>query len=152
MSIVATDLKFFQSDSEGSAGGPMSMIEIPQGKMELIFKDTPRQFLIDGGATYKKIFVVNTNQSAALSAAMAYTLLQPTSGERLALALGDPTDTDPTPLQFQEYGTYEAGLSLGDIAVDQAVAIWMRRFTPAGLENFEDITAFFQLVVKGLTP
>lgn len=152
MSVIASDLKFFQSDGEGSSGGSMSLIEIPQGKMELIFKDTPRQFLVDGGAVYKKIFVINLNQSLPLVAAAVYALLQPTSGERLALALGTPTDVDPLPLQFLEYGTYEQGLVLGDINPNQAFSIWMRRLTEAGSDEFdEDVPAFFQLVVKGAT-
>jgi hypothetical protein len=151
MTIAASDLKFFQSDVEGSSGGSMSLIEIPQGQVELIFRDTPRQFLVDGGIVYKKIFAINVNPDFALLAAKAFTLLQPTSGERLALALGIGNDVDPLPLEFQEYSTYEAGLDLGSLTSNVPVPIWMRRLTPAGMVFNEDITSFFQLAVKGLS-
>jgi len=152
MSIVAGDLRFFQSEMEGSSGGAMSLIEIPQGKIELLFKDTPRQFLVDGGIVYKKIFVINTNPQFALLNAVAYPLLQPTSGEELALALGDASDTDPLPLQFVVYKDYNNALQLGDMGTNQPRAIWMRRLTPASLADFdEDIPAFFQLAVRGFT-
>lgn len=151
MPITASDLKFFQSDMEGSSGGSMSLIEIPQGQVELIFRDTTRQFLADGGVVYKKIFAININPDFALLAPKAFTLLQPTSGERLALAIGTTDDTDPLPLEFQEYSTYESGLDLGSMASNVPVPIWMRRLTPAGMEFNEDITAFFQLAVKGLS-
>lgn len=152
MSIVPADLRFFQSELEGSSGGPMSMIEIPQGEMQLLFKDTPRQFLIDGGIVYKKVFVVNTNPAFALLDGRVYTLMQPTSEEKLALALGTPTDTDPFPLYFEERNDMNTALQIGDLATNEVQAIWMRRLTPPGLTKFdEDVPAFFQLAVRGMT-
>jgi hypothetical protein len=153
MPIVPSDLKFFQSELEGSSGGPISLTEIPQGQLNLIFKDTTQADLVDGSLAYKKVFVINTSPSFSLAGAVVYTLLQPTSGERLALALGTPTDTDPTTLEFQEYNAKNAALLLGDLATNESKSIWMRRLTPAGLENFdENAPAFFQLAISEVSP
>lgn len=149
MSFQASDLKFFQSELEGSAGGSISMIEIPQGQIELLFKDTPSHFLVDGGIVYKKIFVINTNPDFSLLGVGAYSLLRPTSGEQMALALGTNIDTDPLPLNFSDYNNPATALQLGDMATNDPKALWMRRLTPAGLEFDEDAPAFFQLAVKG---
>lgn len=150
MGVVASDLKFFQSELEGSSGGTMSLIEIPQGQIELLFRDTPQAFLVDGGIVYKKIFVINLNPDFALLDAGAYTLLQPTSGEILTLGIGTADDTDPLAVQYGLRTDPATALSLGDLATNEAQAIWMRRLTPASLDKFdENYAAFFQLAVQG---
>lgn len=144
--IAASDLKFFQSQIEGSAGGAISAIALPLGKKNLLFKDTTRRELDHGGVSYRKIFVVNSHATLPLINARLWLLTPPTSGEAISFAIGTADDIDPEPLDFQPYYA-TAPLSLGTMLVGDAVAIWMRKVCEPDNPEFEDNLT--QFVVEG---
>ncbi len=150
MTISAGDLKFFQSANEGSAGGSMSLIQIPEGSLERIFPDTKRVALETSAVCYKKVFVVNTNPSDMLVDARIFLLVRPTSMEYVEVAIGTMDDEDGTVHQYFSPIDYAGGLQVGDMLPNTIVPVWMRRVTPAGLTPFSEM-AFFQLAVQGLT-
>ncbi len=147
--MITNDLKFFQSVSEGSTGGPIAMTIIPVDALVRLFPDVLLAELKTGAIHYIKVFVVNTSPTDTLEAAAAF-MTQPADGESLALALGGVSDSDPTPLVFQDHPNYPGGLALGSLVPGQSAAVWIRRVTPVMPDLQEP--AFFQLFVRGLAP
>jgi hypothetical protein len=147
MPVQNSDIMFFQSELEGSSGGAISPILVPQGIVELIFGDTPLDGLENGATEYRKVFLVNGNQTDSLSLAHIWTLLPPTSGEQIAMAVGTDVDTDPSALTFAQFTDENNSLALGTVGTTP-VPIWIRRLTPAGLPPFQN-RSMFQLGFRG---
>lgn len=145
--MLSSDLSFFQSQSQGSTGGAISMISIPGNALALIWPDVLLAELQSGAVHYLKVFAVNTGTDT-LTAARAF-MVQTIDGESLEMAVGDSGDTDPSALTFLDYPQYASGLALGDMAPGAVVAIWIRRVTPADMSAF-DGPAFFQLFLSGI--
>jgi hypothetical protein len=147
VAIVAGDLKFFQSELEGSSGGALSTLEIPLDQMCLIFPDVTRGQAKYGAVEYKKVFAINMSALDTLSAGRLWLLMQPLANIKMAIGVGSPTDTDGSLIEYTSPSSKKTAVYLGDMAPSQSIPIWIRRVVPLGAPEFE--RGFFQLALTG---
>lgn len=147
MPLTEQDLRFFQSELEGSSGGSMSTLEIPKDQLCLIFGDVDRGQAKYGGVDYRKVFAVNMHPTAELLVARLWLLMQPNAGVQVGIGLGTPTDADGEAIQYSSPISPADAIYLGDKAAGSVIPIWIRRVVPAGTPEFE--RAFFQLALTG---
>lgn len=157
MAIVASDIKFKLSTTEGSAGSSqaqadpnaslgkfVSTTEMTSGANSL-FDDISGAENAAETIDYRCVFVHNTHESLTLQNAVVYVSSEVAGGANIAIAVDDigPVDDDsvsdqadeianettaPTSVgEFSTPTTADAGLDLGDIGPGQVRAVWVRR-------------------------
>jgi hypothetical protein len=147
MPVTSSDLKFFQSELEGSVGGAMSLIEVPKDEMCLLFRDVTRDQASNGLVDYKKLFMVNTNPADDLFVTKMWMLMQPGDRIEMAVGLGTLTDADGSVISYSTPDSIENSIYLGDLGSGKVTPIWLRRAVPTGIPEFEK--DFFQLAFAG---
>lgn len=147
MPITAADIRFFQSELEGSSGGAMSTLEIPKDQLCLIFGDVGRGQAKYGGVDYRKVFAVNAHPTDELLVARLWLLMQPSAGVQVGIGLGSPTDTDGEAIVYSSPISPTDAIYLGDLAPGSVIPVWIRRVVPANTPEFE--RGFFQLALTG---
>jgi len=145
--LNANDIKFFQSEEEGSSGGAISTLEIPKDKLLLVFGDVTRDQQQYGAVTYRKVFALNLHPLDDLNVAEMWLLMQPCAGIEMALGIGTNTDTDGSVISYSSPTSQDEAIALGDISPGNMRPIWIRRVVHAGTPEFE--VGFFQLALSG---
>jgi hypothetical protein len=147
MALTAADMKFFQSELEGSSGGALSTLEIPQDQMCFMFPYVTRGQAKYGAVQYKKVFAINMSPDQELFVSRLWLLMQPSAGIKIAIGIGSPTDTDGEAITYSAPISKETAIYLGDLIAGSIIPIWIRRVIPAGTPDFE--RGFFQLALTG---
>jgi len=147
MTLSAADIKFFQSELEGSSGGAMSTLEIPKNQLCLIFGDVSRSAARYGGVEYRKVFAVNTHPTGELYSGRLWLLMQPIDGVDMAIGIGTLDDTDPDPIPFVSPTDKSQAIYLGDLVPGSVTPIWLRRVVSPETPEFD--RGFFQLALTG---
>jgi hypothetical protein len=148
MAIQGNEIKWFQSSLPGSTGGVITTTPIPTSIPSGLFPTVPRIALKEGRVDYVKVFVKNTNPgSDVLMNPAVFILFQPTANERVAIALGTPSDENGADLTYHTPYSKETALPFPSLEAGQSQAIWIRRQVLAGQQPFE--TSTFQLAVFG---
>lgn len=147
MTLAASDIRFFQSELEGSSGGAMSTLEIPKDQLCLVFPDVTRGQAKYGAVQYAKVFSVNTNPVDELFSARLWLLMQPGDGSQVSIGIGSPTDTDGEAIDYTAPLSRTDAIYIGDQTPGKITPIWIRRVIPALTPEFE--RGFFQLALTG---
>lgn len=145
--LTADDIKFFQSELEGSSGGGMSTLEIPKSELCLMFGDVTRGQAKYGAVEYRKIFALNSNPTLDFYVGRLWLLMQPNAGIQMAIGIGDMIDTDGELISYSAPMAAQDAIYLGDLPPGSITPIWLRRVIPAGTPEFD--RGFFQLAFTG---
>ena len=147
--IEPSEIKYYKSSQNNSAGGTITNVEIPRTEVCTIFPQLSRMDLKFGSETYRKVFFKNTDPLLTLSSPRFWILFQPTQGGEMAIGVGTPTDVNGLVPTYVSPTSKEAALTFPDLAPGEACAVWIRRITPANMAEFT--SSAFQLAVEGLT-
>lgn len=169
MPLSATDIKFYLSggtsntDPNLSLGGVISSTEIVDNIDNNLFDDVTGDESASGDVEYRCIYIKNTHTTITLQNAVVY-ISQETPGDDIIdigldpAGVGDGSTTGvattipdestaPTGVTFSHPTTKATGLSIGDLAPGQCIAIWIKRTVPAGAAAKAGNS--FQLSVEG---
>lgn len=149
MSIVASDIQYFQSSDDGSAGGVISTTQIIDGTLNNLFPDVTGDEAATGKKDYKKIFVKNNHSTLTLMNPKLWILREPQSDDVMKIALGNASDSNPSILEFTEPVDKSQALTFADLAPGQSQGFWILRDTPKAAKAFP--AASSQFVVEGDT-
>lgn len=95
MSIVQSEIQFFQSANANSAGGAISASQISDNVLNNLFSDTPAASAYSGAVDYRKCFVKNANASLSLQNALFFkTTSTPSPDDEIYVGIGTSSDDD----------------------------------------------------------
>lgn len=149
MSIVASDIKYFQSANTGSTGGVISTNQIVDSVLNNLFPDVTGDEAAAGKTDYRKAFVKNSHSTLTLMNPKIWILREPQSEDDIEIALGDANDSNPTTLTFFKPLDKAQSLLFSDLAPGESQGFWIKRITPKGAKAFP--AASSQVVVEGDT-
>jgi hypothetical protein len=147
MPIQSTDIQIFYASGQtgltgqtgsrttGAAGGNISITQVTDNVVNNLFPDITGDEAAAGVTKYCKIFVKNTNGSLTWQTVKGWvSSITPGTDNEIAIAL-EATANDLTPPisgSFSTPTTKGAGLTLGNIASNATVGIWVRWVVNAG--------------------
>lgn len=149
MSIVASDIQYYQSADAGSIGGVISTNQIIDSVLNNLFPDVTGDEAATGKIDYRKAFIKNSHSTLTLMNPKLWILREPQSDDVVKIALGDVSDSNPAVLTFVEPLDKADGLSFPDLAPGQSQGFWIQRTTTKGAKAFPAASA--QIIVEGDT-
>lgn len=149
MSIVASDLQYFQSANAGSSGGVIAGIQIVDSTLNNLFPDVSGDEAATGKDDYRKAFVKNNHSTLTLMNPVLWIARQAQDDDVMSIALGTANDANPVGLTYVSPLDKSVGLAFSDLAPGQSQGFWIKRSTPKGAKAFP--AAASQVVVEGDT-
>lgn len=151
--ILASQIKFYKSSGSGSSGGGISATEVSDGVLNNLFDDVAGDDTVSGLTTYKKIFVKNTNGSDTYLSPKVW-IEQFTDSEDDEIYISECTNLTGSNatgdgqsyVQPDSYDHADA-LTLGNIAANGYVAIWIKRVVDSGASEYN--TNSSKLKIRG---
>lgn len=145
--VLASEIKFYKSDSADSDGGDISANEIADETLNNVFDNVSGDDAAVGIVAYKKIFIKNTNSVEALDALKVWIeQLTDSEDDEIDISTCDTLTGSDATGDGQSYvrpnsAVHADVLDYGSVPAGDYVALWLRRTVDGGAAEYSQNSA-----------